>query len=155
MRLVSSDIEFVVDAGNQQTVGLRFANLAIPPGAAIVRASIELQVDEVSTGSAVLLIAAEAADDAATFGTAPGDLTNRSRTTAAVDWQPGEWLIVGSLQRTADFGPVVQEVVDRPGWASGNALVVIVSGTGRRVAESYDSTAPAAALLHVEFVTGP
>ena len=40
----------------------------------------------------------------------------------------------GADQRTPDLSAVVQEVVDRPGWARGNALVVLVSGTGKRAA---------------------
>jgi hypothetical protein len=42
--------------------------------------------------------------------------------------------------------------VNRPGWASGNSLVLIVTGTGRRVAFSYEGMATGAALLHVEYV---
>ena len=33
---------------------------------------------------------------------------------------------------------LIQEIVDRPGWSSGNAMVIIVTGSGRRVAEAYD-----------------
>jgi hypothetical protein len=56
-----------------------------------------------------------------------------------------------SDQRTTDIAPIIQEIVNRPGWSSGNSLVIIVSGTGERVAESYDGVANGAPLLHVEF----
>ena len=36
---------------------------------------------------------------------------------------------------------MLQEIVDRPGWSTGNALALIVTGTGSRVAESYDGGA--------------
>ena len=36
----------------------------------------------------------------------------------------------------------IQEIVEREDWSAGNALALIVSGQGRRVAESYDGTAP-------------
>jgi hypothetical protein len=39
---------------------------------------------------------------------------------------------------------VIQEVVDQPAWSPGNALVLLVSGSGRRVAEAFDGVAPAA-----------
>ena len=44
------------------------------------------------------------------------------------------------------------EVVARPGWSSGNSLVVIITGTGSRTAESFDGDAAGAPVLYVEFV---
>jgi len=73
-----------------------------------------------------------------------------------VSWSPPVWTTVGQAgpdQRTPDLMPIVQEIVDRPGWASGNSLVVIISGTGERVAESYEGDSAGAPLLHVEYTT--
>jgi hypothetical protein len=55
------------------------------------------------------------------------------------------WQTVGAAgpgQLTPNLASVLQEVVNRPGWASGNALSVIVTGTGRRAAESFEGGAP-------------
>ena len=43
--------------------------------------------------------------------------------------------------------------MNRPGWASGNALALIVtgSGTGKRTARSFNGNPAGAALLHVEY----
>jgi len=60
----------------------------------------------------------------------------------------------GPEQRTPNLAAVIQEIVNRPGWASGNALAIIVTGTGRRVAESYNGVPAAAPLLHVEYLAG-
>jgi hypothetical protein len=57
-------------------------------------------------------------------------------------------------QRTPNLSPVIQEIVGRPGWAPGNALVLIITGTGKRVAESYEGDPGGAALLHVEYSLG-
>jgi hypothetical protein len=46
---------------------------------------------------------------------------------------------------------VIQEIVSRPGWVSGNALALIVTGSGKRTAESFNGDAAGAALLHVEY----
>ena len=54
-----------------------------------------------------------------------------------------------------DLAPVLQEIVNRSGWASGNALALIVTGSGRRVAVSYEGSPAGAPLLHVEYTTGP
>jgi len=41
--------------------------------------------------------------------------------------------------------------VNRSGWVSGNSLVLIITGTGTRTAESYNGDAAGAPLLHVEY----
>jgi len=41
-------------------------------------------------------------------------------------------------QRTPDLGSIVQEIVARPGWVRGNALAILITGTGRRTAEAYE-----------------
>jgi hypothetical protein len=45
--------------------------------------------------------------------------------------------------------------VNRVGWASGNSLALIVTGTGRRTAVAFESGAATAPLLHVEFSPPP
>ena len=44
---------------------------------------------------------------------------------------------------------MLQQVVDRSGWASGNALVLLVTGTGERTAESFDGGTAKAPVLHI------
>ena len=45
--------------------------------------------------------------------------------------------------------------MNRPGWAAGNSLALIVAGDAIRAAESYDAKPEAAALLHVEYASLP
>ena len=96
-------------------------------------------------------------DSASQFTSTAYDITSRTRTTAAVAWSPPAWGSIGAAgvdQRTADISSIIQEILDRPGWSSGNALVNIITGTGTRTAESYDGDAGAAPLLHVEWDVG-
>ncbi len=58
----------------------------------------------------------------------------------------------GPDQQTPDIASVIQEIVDRGGWNSGNSLVIIITGTGTRTAEAYDGDQAGAPLLHVEYV---
>jgi hypothetical protein len=44
---------------------------------------------------------------------------------------------------------VLQEVVNRAGWASGNALAIIITGSGRRTAESFEGGPKP--ILHLEY----
>ena len=152
MSLTSSDLELVADGSTVQLVGLRFPNLGIPVGATILDAFVQFQVDETSTAAASLLIQGQAADSAPPFTSRLGQLGARARTAASVAWSPPAWSSTGAAgadQRTPDLSDVVQEIVDRPGWAPGGALALIVSGSGRRTAEAFEGSASGAALLHV------
>ncbi len=155
--LSSSDLELVTDGSTVQTVGVRFANLAVPKGATITSAYVQFTADEVSTGAASMTIQAEASDNAGTFTSASGGVTSRATTTAAVGWSPADWPTIGqagAAQRTSDISALVGAVVGRAGWASGNALALHFTGTGRRTAEAFEGGASLAPLLHVEYSTG-
>lgn len=151
----STDLELVRDR-HDQIVGIRFAGVEIPAGATILNAYVQFQVDETTSGESALVVHAENVDDAATFTAASANISSRTRTSNSVAWFPPDWTTVGEAgisQRTANLASIIQEIVDRPGWAAGNALAMIISGTGRRVAEAFDGKTSAAPLLRVEFST--
>ncbi len=153
----SSDLELSYDSGylGSQRVGMRFRDLAIPRGATITSARIAFETDETDSGSAALLLRAQAIDDAPAFSSVDFDLSSRSTTTAEVTWNPPSWPTLGEKRQTPDLSTLVQEVVDRPGWQSGNSLVFVVSGSGERAAESYDGEPAAAPLLTVTYTSPP
>jgi len=153
MYLTSSDLELVYDGGIQK-VGIRFTGITIPPGATITSAHVQFKVDEVQSEVTSLTIQAQAADNAPTFTSATGNVSLRARTAAAVPWSPSAWTAVGQVgpdQRTPDLSAVIQEIVDRPGWASGNSLALIITGTGHRTAKAFEGDSTGAPLLHVEY----
>ena len=152
----SSDLELTYDR-SYQTVGMRFSGTAIPKGATIVNAYIQFQTDETNSVTTSLTIQGEDTDNAGSFLRLTGNISSRPRTAAAVSWSPPAWTTVGEAgpdQRTPDIASVIQEIVSRFGWSSDNAMVLIITGTGERVAESYDGNSAAAPLLHVEFTPG-
>jgi hypothetical protein len=119
---------------------------------------VQFTADEVSGGAAALIVRGEAADDAVSFSTTAGDVSGRPATAASAAWSPADWTAVGqagAAQRTPDLSAVVQEIVARPGWAPGHALVLVVSGSGTRIAESYEGAPSAAPLLRVEYRLDP
>lgn len=151
--LNSSDLEMVFEAATQ-TVGMRFNAVSIPPGATITQAYIQFTTDETGSAGATLQVWGQASDNAPTFTSAAGNISARPKTSASVVWNPPPWTTIGAAgpeQRTPDIAAVIQEIIDRPGWTSGNSLAVTVDGTGKRVAESYDGVPSAAPLLHVEY----
>jgi hypothetical protein len=154
MDLTSSDLELIRES-TDQLVGMRFNNMPIPQGATIVSATIQFQVDETTSETTTLTIQGQDIDNAPTFTSSNGNISSRARTTASVGWSPPPWNSVGQAgpdQRTPDISAVIEEIVARPGWSSGNSLVIIITGSGKRVAESYNGVSSAAALLHVEYI---
>ncbi len=156
MSFTSTDLEIVFDGGTQQYVGMRFPNLVIPQGATITSAEIEFEVDEIDSGTTNVVVYGQNADNAATFTTANSNISSRPSTTATVAWAPPAWVAVDAKQVTPNLASIVQEVVNRPGWASGNAMVMMIrSGPGcastacQRTAESYNGEAANAPLLRV------
>jgi hypothetical protein len=148
----------VLDAGSIQTVGMRFNGVAIPPGAMIVKACVQFRVDETGTEATALTIQGETYDNASTFGRTGGNISSRGRTAAEVSWALEPWTTRGEAgpnEQTPDIAAVIWEIVARPGWSSGNSPVVIITGTGERVAEAYDGDSAGAPLLHVEYGSGP
>ena len=153
MSLGSSDLELTKDDGMAQMVGIRFTGVAIPQGATITKAYVQFTVDETDDDPTSLTIRAQDADMAAAFMGQDKNISDRPTTSASVAWAPPAWDDVGAAgpdQRTPDLKAVVQEVVDRAGW-QGQSLVLIIDGTGKRTAESYDGSASKAPLLHVEW----
>ena len=155
MYLDSSDLELIREDGtdsHEQVVGIRFVDLTIPPRATIRAAYVQFTTDEAYDGRVSLRIYGQAIDNASTFGSGVSNISSRVKTAACVPWLPEEWATAGdagSAQRTRDISAVVQEIVDRPGWTSGNALALILEGYGRRTAEAYEGDSAAAAVLRV------
>jgi hypothetical protein len=155
--LTSGDLNLGTDAARPQIAALRFTGVTLPPGATITAAWVQFQVDEATTAATTVTVACEAVDNAAAFTTTARSISTRSRTTATVSWTPVAWPTAGARtadQRTPDLAAVLQEVVGRSGWVSGNALVLLVTGTGERIAESFDGGAPRAPVLHIEYSVG-
>jgi len=151
--LGSGDLELVND-GNDQIIGLRFTGINIPQGAFITDAFVQFQVDEISSIETFLSIEGESIDDAPAFISSHGNISSRIRTSANISWIPVPWTTVGDVgpaQQSPDISSIIQEIVSQSTWSEGNALVLIFTGSGKRVAESYNGSKTGAPLLHIQF----
>ena len=117
---------------------------------------MQFMVDKTDSSACSLDFHGEAADNPPTFKGA-SNITSRSTTAASVNWVPPAWTVVGQAgagQQTPNLASVIQEIVARPGWVSGNSLVLIITGSGHRESESFNGNQPGAPLLHVEYGGG-
>jgi hypothetical protein len=151
--LTSSDLELVNDKIDQ-TVGMRFNNLNLEQGSNITQAYIQFQADEISSGNISLTIQGQNSDHAESFSRILYDISSRPTTSVSVSWSPPAWNTVGEAdldQRTPDISSIIQEIINRPGWVNGNSIVIIITGSGKRTAESFNGKSDAAPLLHIEY----
>ncbi len=154
-------------ACNQAVIaGMRFTDVTVPKqvdGVPVVVSNAYIEFTARANGGSntfqkaalTLTITAQAADNPATIGNANYNISSRTNTAASVTWSvPGTAWTTGSKYQTPDLKTVVQELINRPGWAAGNAMFFkINAGTeaGGRVAESFDSNATLAPRLVIEY----
>lgn len=140
--------------------GIRYPNVAIPQGATIISARLLIYSSASKTASPVnAYLRCEAVDDATTFSSLSDTLTRFSNSTTSVsNWEDIQGGAVGWTINSTNFNQSVQEVIDRPGWSSGNALVVFIDDRDSRSSENknfghYDSDPATSIKLEIEYFT--
>lgn len=116
-------------SNDEYSAACRFTGVTIPQGATITSASFSMRGNSTYNASPNVIkfhVSCQAADNAAALSTASGNLnsTTRARTTADTAWT--QTSVTGGSRSSVDITTAVQEVINRAGWASGNALVVLV-----------------------------
>ena len=157
MDIGSSDLELGAenaDGTNNQITGLRFENIELEPGATIESAFIQFTVDENKGADAAssLTISGQADANPGAFEDVAGNISSRAKLSTTVAWDiaADTWSAVGEAgpaQRTPDISAIINEIINQSGWASGNALVLMLEGTGTKTAESFDGDAAGAPQL--------
>lgn len=109
-----------MDAANK-TSAYRYTSVTIPKGSTVSDATLYIKSDTAYL-TPKLNIKCTAEDNAAVFSTTAYDISSRGYTTAAVGWDA----TVGEFAYTPNFAAVINEIVNRPGWASGNSIVVVL-----------------------------
>ena len=126
--------------GGIKNASLRFIGVTIPQGSVITSAKITFTDN--SSGSSRTLnykITGVDEDNTAEFDNSPIDTARtRTHTTAIVDWDATFSPSIGTTRDTADITSVIQEIIDRAGWTSGNAIGLYVYDDGTSVSTYYD-----------------
>lgn len=142
---------------------LRFTGLDVPAGATILTATLTVWSYNAAADDPAdhVTVWMEQVDDAAPV-TGPADAWERKasagRTVRWATTRAGR----GQPQPSPDLSPLLQEVVDRPGWSRGNAVLFFAAATsspahdGRQMHSYYTGTAGATrARLEVTYGTEP
>ena len=95
----------------------------------------------------------EATDNSLPFTGTVESLGTRSTTDAFVDDVPGPWKHM-AYNASPDLRAIIQEIVDRPNWRSGNSLTVFVADNGSdllRAVGSLDDKRERASILRITY----
>ena len=140
--------------GNNGTAcfgGLRYQGVGIPQGALITSATLSLAtwIGVGGGGTAWGSWYGEAADSSAAWSSAARP-DQRTKTTAScpVLWSGGDY-----AANAHDVTAIVQEIVNRAGWASGNVLSFVGKGTGNGVAIFHEFGTGAFSPLIISYVS--
>ncbi len=130
--------------------GLRFQNVLVPQGAVITAATLKVYLGGSNRGVDTDVYG-QAIDTAPAFTTSTRDISNRARTTAVVT---AAQLLPSGWYSFPDISTVIQEIISRAGWASGNALALILdhkSSVNLVDFAAYDGSPSSAATLSIEY----
>lgn len=146
--------------------GMRFTNVTIPKGATIVTAYLTFRAANSYSATPVnTRISAEDVDNAVTFADDGGAFDTRfnAHTTARIDWDGLPAWTDGVEYQSPEIKTVIQEIIDRGSWASGNAIVLFWedfddrstphTDTNFRRGYSYNNSPTYAPKLHIEYAT--
>ena len=140
----------------------RFPGVTLGQGESVSLARLRFVSRNADSSPVVLRVWCENADTSSPFTAATGSLSARAKTTAYYDWNVPAWSVNEDSEatRTDELAPLVQEVVNRAGWQSGNALTFFIelspantdTTAPRRRAYSYETDPNAAARLSINAI---
>jgi hypothetical protein len=155
MKLTDVDL----DMNEQKWVGTKFNNISIPRGATITNAYIQFTTEDAEgdTGSAQVTIYGQNSVNPSSFSNSNGNISSRPLTSSSTSWTIPNWVAgssAGEAQKTPELKSIVQELVNKADWNSGNSIAFLIkqaSGSNDRDAYSYDGSSTKAPKLHIEF----
>jgi hypothetical protein len=145
-------------ASTTVVAGLRFVNVLIPANAIITAARLETQASSTQWQRMAFQFGIEAAANSAAFSTTArpsqrlllGPKLNHSSDT---QWLANTWYAL------EDISPLLQAAITQPGWQSGNALSLLLRGSGqpwgRKFVRHYEAGAAVAPRLVVTYQVTP
>jgi type IV pilus assembly protein PilY1 len=139
---------------NASFTGLRF-NVAVPRNAIITSARLEFASPTNSWISIKFTMRSQASGNCTAYSTNSRP-SQRTLTTPSVTHQSNQLWLADQYYALNDISPVIQAVVNRGDWTSGNNLCLILKGMGkqwgRKFVYSFDGNPALAPRLVITYV---
>jgi hypothetical protein len=113
--------------GTDVIAAFRFTSVTVPKGSVITSSYLKAVTYFNIYTTPNLKIAGIDEDNTATMTSDP---TGRTKTTAQIDWDISGDPAEDTVLTSPDIKTIVQEIIDRASWASGNAMGFIISNDG-------------------------
>ena len=145
------------DNSAAMTITCRFPKFTISPGSTITSAKLHAFEYATRTGNVLSNIYCNDVDNAIA-PTTEAELTNLVKTTAYVAWDAVS--ADASEFTSPDISSVIQEIIDRDGWKSGNAIQIIWTDDGsarysyRMISAIEYNSGSEKMELHIEWTAG-
>lgn len=140
-----------------QLVGLRWGGMQIPTNAEIIEANLTLYSKVSSDSESVNWeIWGESPgninDPAGNFDWVNKKISERTVTPVSVNWSFNDvWNIDKAAKESPEVTPIIQHIVNQPGWRYGDPMVLVIGGTGKRNAYSFDGDPAKGAKLTISY----
>lgn len=142
-----------IDATNRYG-GLRFQGVPAAQGDTIEAGTyLAVYVPSLTYDSPDVTLWGQAIDDAPAFTTAANNISGRTATAETVVWTATD--IGTGVKNSPELAAIIQEIVNRPGWAAGNDIVLVLKGNSVSPFrfDAYDGGAGVYATLYVVYST--
>ena len=124
----SGNINIGRDIGSTWIYDGIFRFLSVPISKSMVtNAYLKLKAESTSNKTCIYRIYADAADSSAAFSTGAQYLS-RTKTTAYIDWAISN-IVANSFYDTPNLSSLINEVINRSGWTSGNNISIFITGS--------------------------
>lgn len=156
-----------LELGQMDYVGFRFRNVTVPQGSNIINAYVEMRAADSNTENTDLTIFGQDSDNTSQFS-GSSSMSGRPKTSASVTWHNIPNWTQNQDYQTPNLASIIQEIVDRSGWSSGNSMVIMLrsdDSNGKRMVVAHDygsggdddggGGSTNAPLLHIEYASGP
>lgn len=149
-------------SNDERTYAARFTSVTIPQGATISSATFTLTpFSTYTTGGTIKFhVSTQASDNAGVLTGSNGDLNITARPRSTAD--AGPWTqnsVTVNVEQSLNVTNIIQEIINRAGWVSGNAIVILVdthadSSIGEwQEYNSYDDSTTKAPKLDITYTT--
>ncbi len=153
---------YIGNDGDKNRLGFRFPNVVVPQGTSIDSAKIKFRAQSSRSGSGVnVSLMAWPGDNMLTFfSMAYNQFDTLSKGADSVVWSGLPAWTSGSDYETFNIKSLIQPIINRAGFKSGNAIGIFVfdngstPNSGFRYANSWDASPATAALLEIWYGSG-
>jgi|GEM_PF-403983 len=149
----SSDIEMTRE-NHEQIIALRFDQLALPENAAIQSATLQFKCDEASGGKTDLEIYLQDSAHAEAIENTENNISGRPLSNNHISWSVPPWTgisEIGYKQNSPELNSLLQDIVTKEDWQKNNAVLFVIKGYGKRVAEAFEGDQAGAAQLVIRY----